>query len=177
MTCPHCRAFDEEGVPHVIAYVKSGQLSWEFRNYVRDAYDVSAALIARCNGAASFFPLTRAFYKTQTAWEAKIQATPQDQLKKSIEGLPTNRLFAAAASVAGLQQLAAAHGLSPARSNQCLSNARSVDQLVNMVKAATDRYPDFPGTPTFVINGTMVERAASWDALAPELKKALGERG
>src|SRR3569833_3015065 len=57
MTCPHCRAFEAEGVPTLVGkYVKSGQVSWEFRNYVRDAFDVSAALIARCNGAGAFFP-------------------------------------------------------------------------------------------------------------------------
>lgn len=176
MTCPHCRAFDEEGVPHLLAYVKTGQLSWEFRNYVRDAYDVSAALITRCNGAGTFFPLTRALYKEQSNWEDRIQKTPDDQIK-AIQALPPNRLFAAAAKVAGLQQLAAAHGLPPAKSNQCLANPKSVDQLVDMAKDASTQFPDFPGTPTFVINGKMVERAFTWDALAPELKKALGERG
>ena len=66
LTCPHCRAFDEEGVPTLLGkYVKSGQVSWEFRNYVRDAADVTAALIARCNGARGFFPLMRALYKDQ----------------------------------------------------------------------------------------------------------------
>ena len=176
MTCPHCRAFDEEGVPNLLPYVKAGRLSWEFRNYVRDAYDVSAALITRCNGAGSFFPLTRAFYKEQSNWEDRIQKTPEDRIK-AMQALPPNRLFAAAARVAGLQQLAAAHGLPPTKSSQCLANPRSVDQLVNMAKDASTQYPDFPGTPTFVINGTMVEHAFTWDALAPELKKALGERG
>src|SRR4051812_19274153 len=37
LTCPHCREFDEKGVPALIAnYVKQGRVSWEFRNYVRD---------------------------------------------------------------------------------------------------------------------------------------------
>ena len=61
MTCPHCAEFDEIGVPALVdKYVKSGQVSWEFRNYVRDPFDLTASLIARCNGAKSFFPLTRA---------------------------------------------------------------------------------------------------------------------
>src|SRR4051812_15478339 len=60
LTCPHCREFDEKGVPTLISkYVKTGQVSWEFRNYVRDAFDLTASLVARCNGAKSFFPLTR----------------------------------------------------------------------------------------------------------------------
>src|SRR3989337_87005 len=44
MTCPHCATFDEEGVPPLIdKYVKSGQVSFEFRNYVRDPFDISAS--------------------------------------------------------------------------------------------------------------------------------------
>ena len=30
LTCPHCREFDDQGVPSLInKYVKSGQVSWE----------------------------------------------------------------------------------------------------------------------------------------------------
>ena len=33
LTCPHCREFDEKGVPTLIdKYVKTGQVSWEFRH-------------------------------------------------------------------------------------------------------------------------------------------------
>src|SRR5574338_12031 len=36
LTCPHCREFDEAAVtPLINDYVKSGQVSYEFRNYVR----------------------------------------------------------------------------------------------------------------------------------------------
>src|SRR3712207_4076107 len=48
MTCPHCREFDETGVqPLINNYVKNGQVAFEFRNYVRDAFDLTASLIAR----------------------------------------------------------------------------------------------------------------------------------
>ena len=176
LTCPHCKHFDDEGVPHLLGYVKSGQVSWEFRNYVRDAFDVTAALIARCNGAKDFFPLTRAIYKEQPDWEAKIEATPQDQLK-SMQDLPTNQEFVALAKVAAFAKLAAEHGLPPAKANQCLASEKSADQLVQMAENATTQFPDFPGTPTFVINGKMVPNVATWDGLEPALKKALGERG
>src|SRR5918998_1867242 len=43
MTCPHCKEFDETGVqPLIDKYVKSGQVSYELRNYVRDGFDVAA---------------------------------------------------------------------------------------------------------------------------------------
>jgi protein-disulfide isomerase len=174
LTCPHCRAFDEEGVPTLVGkYVKSGQVSWEFRNYIRDGFDLTAALIARCNGTKTFFPLMRALYKDQTVWFGKVIATPQAQLE-TLQNLPPNQQFVAMAKVAGLPQWAAARGVPVAKSNQCLSNERSVDQLVQMTSDATTQFPEFPGTPTFVINGKMLDKTATWDLLEPQLKKALG---
>jgi protein-disulfide isomerase len=176
MTCPHCRAFDGEGVPRLLDYVKSGELSWEFRNYVRDAFDISAALITRCGGPASFFPLTRAVFKEQPNWEAKIQAAHEEQLK-AIQNLPANREFLALARLAGLQQLASAHGLPAAKSTRCLIDEGAAKRLAAMDEQANTQYPDFEGTPTFLINGKMLEKTANWDALEPQLKAALGNHG
>ena len=174
LTCPHCREFDERGVPTLVGkYVKSGQVSWEFRNYVRDPFDLTATLIARCNGAKSFFPLMRALYKDQQVWVGKIQATPQGQLEQ-LQSLPPGQEFVQAAKFAGFPEWAAARGVPVAKSNQCLSNESSINQLVQMTGDATNQYPDFPGTPTFVINGKMVENAATWELLEPKLKAALG---
>ena len=177
LTCPHCREFDETGVPQLISkYVKSGQVSWEFRNYVRDPFDLTASLIARCNGAKSFFPLMRAFYKDQPTWVGKLQATPQSQLE-GLQNLPPNQEFVAAAKVAGFPEWAAARGVPEARSNQCLANEQSINQLVQMTGDATNQYPDFPGTPTFILNGTMVKMEGGsgtvWDQVSAALDKTL----
>lgn len=174
LTCPHCRKFDEDGVSTLVGkYVKSGAVSWEFRNYVRDPFDLSAALIARCNGAGSFFPLMRALFKDQPTWIAKIQAADASQID-ALRTAPPSRQFVGFAKVAGLQAWGASHGVQVARSNQCLSNGKSVDQLVQITKKAMSDYPDFAGTPTFVINGAMVQQTATWDQLEPKLKQALG---
>src|SRR3954454_21667781 len=81
LSCPHCKAFDDEGVPTLVdKYVKSGQVSWEFRPYViHGPIDMAADLIVRCNGTKSFFPLTQALYKDQAIWMAKVESTPQDK--------------------------------------------------------------------------------------------------
>lgn len=182
MTCPHCKRFDDTAVPQLIdRYVKSGQVSWEFRNYVRDALDVTASLVARCNGAKSFFPLTRALYDDQENWFTKVQAAPQDQMTQ-IQNLPANQQFVQLAKLAGFQDWAAARGLPPAKSNQCLSNQQSVDQLVQITSDATNQFPGFQGTPTFVIGGKMVElgpvtEEQVWPKLEAQIKAALGERG
>ncbi|MBA3669512.1 MAG: thioredoxin domain-containing protein [Sphingomonas sp.] len=174
LTCPHCREFDETGVtPLINGYVKNGKVAYEFRNYVRDAFDLTASLLARCNGAKGFFPLSRALYKDQPVWVGKIQKVPPAKLE-ALQNLPPNKQFLELAKLSGLQQYAAVRGVPMARSTQCLTNENSVNQLVQMTGDATTAHPDFPGTPTFVLNGKMLDRVASWKDLEGKLKSALG---
>jgi protein-disulfide isomerase len=176
LTCPHCREFDEKGAGPLIAnYVKTGQLSYEFRNYVRDAFDLTATLVARCNGEKSFFPLARALYKDQPTWVATVQAAPQAQVE-SLQNLPANRQFLEMAKIAGFPQWAAMRGVPVAKSTQCLTNENSVNQLVQMASDATTQYPAFAGTPTFILNGKLLDKTATWETLEPQLRSALGQR-
>ena len=182
MTCPHCARFDEAATPKLVAdYVKTGEVSWEFRNYVRDATDVTASLLARCSGAKGFFPMTRALFKDQSKWEEKLTKASEDQLKE-INDLPLDRKFLAVAKLMGFQQWAAAHGVPVSKSTQCLKSEDSVNKLVQMTSEATTEFPDFKGTPSFVINGTLVELPPGpedgvWPALEERIKSALGEQG
>ena len=78
-------------------YVKSGNVSWEFRPYIiHGPIDMAANLIVRCNGEKSFFPLMQALYKDQPSWMAKIEAAPKDKVTQ-IQTLPTNQMFVAMA--------------------------------------------------------------------------------
>lgn len=174
MTCSHCRAFDDEGGDALIRnYVKTGKVSYEFRNYVRDPYDLSAALIARCGGAKGFFSLTRGLFKDQEQWIAKAQSATPERIE-AMKDLPPNRLFVETAKLAGLQAWAATRGVPVARTNQCLGNKAEIDRLVAMNKAATDQHPDFTGTPTFIVNGKLLENTTTWDVLEPKLRAELG---
>lgn len=177
LTCPHCQRFDEAGVgPLIDNYVKTGKVSYEFRNYLLNALDLAPSLIARCNGPAGFFPLVRALYKDQANWVGKVQAAPQDQLE-ALQTLPNNQIAPTVAKLAGLQQWAAMRGVPEAKSAQCLSDANDVNRLVKMTEDATTQYPDFPGTPTFILNGKMVDtkvaEAEVWPTLEAKIKGAL----
>jgi protein-disulfide isomerase len=49
-----------------------------------------------------------------------------------------------------------------------------IDREVQVTSDVNAQFPDFYGTPTFVINGTMQPREiASWDKLEPLLQEAL----
>lgn len=181
MTCPHCKVFEETAVPKLIeGYVRTGKVSFEFRNYVRDASDVAASTLARCSGTAKFFPLTRDLYKDQESWQAKVENTPQDQLDK-IQQLPPDKEFLEIAKAAGLQQWAAQRGLPVARSTKCLSDEASIKRLIKMDDDAKAQFPGFLGTPTFVINGSMVDlgpvtEEEVWPALESKIEDALGAK-
>ena len=174
MTCPHCAEFDEEAFkPLVDKYVKSGQVSFEFRNFVRDPFDIAASLIARCNGSKSFFPLTNALFDAQTDWVSKLQALPPAQLE-ALTTVPPERQFLQIAEAAGLQQWAAMRGVPTAKSTQCLTDQDAVTRLVQMNSDITGEYPNMAGTPSFVLNGELLERTASWAQLEPRIQQALG---
>lgn len=174
LTCPHCREFDEKGVPQLIEkYVKSGQVSWEFRPYLLHGLDLPANLIARCNGLKTFFPLARAMYKDQPVWIGKIEAVPQDQVEQ-VQNLPVNQQFVQLAKLAGLQDWAAARGVPQAKSDKCLRDESTINQLVQQTSDVTAQYPDFEGTPSFIVNGKLLKKTATWDALEPQLKDAIG---
>ncbi|HUP68149.1 MAG TPA: thioredoxin domain-containing protein [Sphingomicrobium sp.] len=174
LSCPHCKVFDDEGVPPLIEkYVKSGNVSWEFRPYViHGAIDMASNLMLRCADLKSFFPLSQALYKDQDSIMAKIQAAPAAEVSR-IQDLPPNQAFIGMANLMGLQDWAAARGLPQAKSNQCLSNEAMINHEVQLVSDVTEQYPEFPGTPTFIINGTMLKDTASWAKLKPQLDEAL----
>lgn len=173
LTCPHCREFEEKGVPPLVdKYVKSGQVSWEFRPYLLHGLDLPAALIATCNGVKSFFPLSKALYQDQEVWLGKVMAVPQAQLEQ-VQNLPPNQQFLALAKLAGLQDWAAARGVPVAKSSQCLTDQKKINELVQNTSDVNSQYPDFVGTPSFIINGTLLKDTASWDKLEPQLQAAL----
>jgi protein-disulfide isomerase len=176
LSCPHCKAFDDEGVPALIEkYVKPGKVSWEFRPYViHGPIDMAANLLVRCNGVKTFFPLARALYKDQPVWMAKIETAPKDKVEQ-IQNLPTNQVFVAMANLLGLQDWAAARGVPQAKSNQCLSDQKMIDREVQLTGDVTNQYPDFTGTPAFIIDGKMLPDppVGNWEQLEPKLQEAL----
>jgi protein-disulfide isomerase len=172
--CPFCKKFDDEGVPTLMNnYVKSGKVSWEFRPYaIHGPVDIAAELIATCNGPKAFFPLALALYKDQQTWMGKIESAPQDKLAQ-VQNLPGNQPVAAMADLAGLPDWAAQHGVPHAKSAQCLADQKMTDHFVQVVSDVNNDYPDFKGTPSFVLNGKFLPNTGTWEALKPQLDSAV----
>jgi len=172
LTCPHCAEFEEQGGKALVDnYVKKGLVSWEFRNFVRDPFDVTATLLARCGGTASFFGLTRNLFADQKEWIGKIQAADPATMQ-ALQTMPPAQQFSTIADLGGLKQYAAMRGVPRAKADQCLADQAEATQLVQMNTDAVTNY-NVPGTPTFLINGVIVDKTATWELLEPKIKEAL----
>jgi protein-disulfide isomerase len=166
LTCPHCRHFAETAYkPLISQYVRTGKASYEFRSYILNGIDVAATLVARCGGPSHFFPVAEQLYATQPTWIGKIT----DAETEKLNALPQDQMMLGVAKVTGLIPIAAAHGISAAKAEECLKSQPEADALARMAQAAADA--GITGTPTFLVNGKQVA-AYDWATLEPFLKDA-----
>ena len=173
-TCPHCAKFAEEGIPDLVnSYVKTGQVSFEYRNFVRDPADLAASLLARCGGATPFFTLTEQLFAAQNEWLGRLQTalTPADQ--QAMQSMAPGQVAVTVADKAGLTQFVRMRGIPEEKARTCLADQQATERLVAMTNEGTQTY-QVPGTPSFLINGKLVEDTADWKSLQPKIREAIG---
>lgn len=174
-TCPHCAAFAASGMkPLTDNYVATGKVSYEFRDWLRDGGDVSAALIGRCKGPEGFFALLAA----QFAYQPRIFAKEASQTKAmaaAVEKAPVNEQAYVLARQIGYLDFAKTEGIDDASAHKCLADMATAEHIGEMNQKADARYK-LEGTPTFLINGRVVD-ATGWPELEADLKAALAKGG
>lgn len=163
-TCPHCAHFVAEGTgPLKSGWIARGTLAVEVRNLVRDRFDMTAALLARCGGTARFFGNHEALFANQDAWLDKARAYKP--------ALPANASQAAAmadiADRTGLFALMEKRGVTPAQGRACLADAAALEQVLAMTRRAVEQ-DGVQGTPSFLVDGKLTQ-AHDWAGLRPLL--------
>ncbi|WP_221795475.1 thioredoxin domain-containing protein [Aquisediminimonas sediminicola] len=172
LTCSHCADFAAKGVPALKAqYIASGKVSLEIRNFVRDPIDVVGALLSRCGGAKPYAKLTEQMFANQAAMFEKAQGMTQADQQRLSTMTPAQQ-FQFLGQATGLTAFVAQRGIPAAKANACLTDQKSLDQLVAMRNRAVNEY-QLTGTPMFLINGKRVDDVAEWTALEPKIKAAL----
>jgi protein-disulfide isomerase len=166
-TCSSCVNFAAQGMPSLTRdYVKSGKASLEYRSFVRDPFDMTAALVARCAAPAKFFDLAHRIFAGHSDWIGKINAMTPEQVKAA-DALPVPQRIVRFSAIAGFDTMAAQAGIPAAKLRQCLIDKRAMDRLVSMRQQAMNAH-GLHGTPTFLINGKMTE-VHDWSGLQPLL--------
>ncbi|MCW2395389.1 MULTISPECIES: DsbA family protein [unclassified Sphingobium] len=167
-TCSHCADFQATGTPALKAqWIRRGLVSLELRNFVRDPFDLTAALLARCGGATRFVGNHEAMFADYQAWMTRAQSFAQAQ-----EGKPpaANRAaqLTAIAEGTGLGPLLARRGLTSAAQGKCLADEAMLKTVLGLTSSA-GTIKEFTGTPFFLLNGKPLENVHTWDALRPLL--------
>jgi protein-disulfide isomerase len=172
-TCSHCAQFvGESKLPLKRDYVAKGLVSVELRNAVLNQFDLAAALAARCGGSTRFFGNTETLFATQMTWLGKASAFGQAQGARLAKMSPADGLKLIARGI-GLDVIMKARGVTQAQLDACLVNKAAQDAVLGMTKEAID-VRKISGTPSFLVNGTLLQGAGSWAVVEPALKTAVG---
>lgn len=170
--CPVCQAFFETGgKPLEEKYVKTGKVSYEFRdNMVHGAPDVPAALLGRCVPDSAYFPLLKQFFDNQPSITVHMEDAGPFQAQ--LVGKSPPEIALAWAERMDLLTFVKQRGLPEAQARACLGDAKQFDALLKLTDAASEK--GVTGTPTFFINDSIVANVNSWDGLEPAIKRAGG---
>lgn len=169
LTCSHCGHFAAEGTAPLRALVKTGRVSFEYRNFILNGVDVAASVLSRCGGAGTFFPIVDSMYASQKQWVGAFVALDADK-KAAIAKLPMTERLPSLAEAAGLDRIALRAGLPAAKARQCLGDETRLAELDKL--NARGVALGVTGTPTFFIDGQKVD-AMTWPELEPDIRAAL----
>ena len=164
LTCPHCADFSRTGGPALVEQVRTGRVSFEIRPYPLDIVAEVGAQLSRCAAPADAFALNDAILAGLGETNARLLALSEAEIG-AIDALAPGEQRQRIASAAGLDAIAARHGLDAAEARACLADQAGADRVL-AIKAAAESI-GVQGTPSFTINGVLQQHVHDWAALAP----------
>jgi len=171
ITCPHCAEFAHGAGPLTSQYVKSGQVSWEYRPHMLFPTDPGIFALLQCRGAEPYFQLVEQLYADQQNWIQRVQQYAQ--ANEALNAMPAPERAAALVRGAGLDQFFRQRGMPQSEIDSCLANPQNIQRIADLTARGT-RENGITGTPTFMINDTKAEGVGSWPQLEPLLRAQMG---
>lgn len=169
-TCSHCYEFSRTGEVAIRTFlVPEGNVSYEIRHLLRDPVDLTAALLTNCGEPEQFPGNHAAIMAKQPEWLETARKATQAQRTRWNFGTNAAR-WRAIASDLGFYDILEARGYNRTALDRCLAD----DAKANALAAATQRDVetfDLKGTPSFVLNGKLLDGVYSWETLRPVLEK------
>lgn len=173
-TCSHCAHFTHDGDGALaLAYLPTGKVSYEIRAFIRNQVDLSASLLAFCGEPSQFMPNHELLMRNQATWLGKAQSASQAQMQRWQSGPLTSRMRAIAADL-DLYELIGRNGYDRPELDRCLANEGLAAKLASATRADAEAF-GIRGTPSFALNGTLLDRVHGWQSLQPHLDTALSQ--
>lgn len=167
-TCPHCAHFTQEGeAPLQLAYVGPGNLKLEIRPVIRNVVDLVVSRLVECTGEDKFLPTHTMFMTRQDTWLGEARKATQAQVQTWSRGDAAG--FRAMASSLGFYQLMETRGLDRIAVDRCLADREAVKALIDGSVADAQEF-GVQGTPSFALNGELLEGVHGWKPLEEALK-------
>ncbi len=171
-TCSHCAEFAKTGDGAIrIAYVPTGKVSYEIRHLVRDPVDLSATLLTHCGDASKFGGNHDAIIHRYDEWIDKARKTSQAQRSRWQFGSLSARLQAIASDL-DFYDIMEGRGYTRAQLDQCLSDEGKARRIAETSAQDVKKY-GLIGTPSFILDGTLLDGTHDWPTLEAKLKKTL----
>lgn len=170
-TCPHCANFEEVSEAELkYFYIHEGHATLEVRHLIRNVVDIAAALVTECGPDENFFGNHRIMLVEQDVWLPRAQNLTEAQQARWGRGTIPERMRAIADDL-GWYELYEPRGYTVTQLDQCLSD---VDRANALAAASSVNAQEFgvQGTPSFVLNGELLDGVHDWPALSQVLLAA-----
>ena len=171
-TCSHCAEFSNEGSEALKSeFVNSGRVSLEFRPFLINALqDSLIASVLSCQPPERFFPLLENVYASQEQLFAGFSGADQAAVQ-SAAALPAAQRMSAVAKEVGLESFFAARGIPASDLQTCLADLPKIEKWGESTQRNAAEF-EVTGTPTFVLNGQVLNNAGTWDVVRERLEAA-----
>ncbi len=172
LTCHVCAQFAKDsGADLHDNFINNGKISYEFRNFVRDEFDLMAARVTRCGANEAMLPLTEQVMDFQeTLFEYANKIGTDKALEAKISSLKGGERFFALADAVGIIEFFAQRGVSRDQSRACMSDTAEMQKLADLTAEYGKKYT-IQGTPTFYLNGARLDVTA-WAQVKGKLQEA-----
>lgn len=166
-TCGHCADFEAKEAPAFkTQYVATGKASLEVRNYVLNAYDLTAAMLARCGGKGRFFGNQKHLMATQPVWLGKT-GNISAATKAKLQAEDYHGFMAGAYTELGLGPIMQQRGVTPVQAKACLADKAALQAVIDMTDAGAAL--GVRGTPSFMINGILQDHVHNFAELKAKM--------
>lgn len=169
LTCGACAQFSaDSGEELKKDFVDTGRVSFELRHFLRNPIDLLAASAVQCAPVERQYALAENILASQEELFAGANAGGEAAQAAMANEADAAR-FAKAADALGISAMFQSRGMAAEQVQACLSNAAGVEKLVADNNQWNEAFA-ISGTPTFVVNGQVVEGVTSWAALRDRLR-------
>ena len=173
-TCPHCANFEVQAdAPLRLGFVQPGTVQVEVRHMIRNSVDLAAALATECGDPDKFFGNHRRMLRAQEEWLGKARAASDAQQQRWNNG-PIGARMQAIANDLDFHELMETRGYSVNDLNACLNDEARAREMVELSNGSATEF-GVRGTPSFVMNGQLLEGVHNWPALQSALETALAD--